>query len=122
MKPTWIMSKATSVPPENHSRHSPPAKEKLTTGYNRIVLWNLIWPLMTRSAAASVSVNSQMHAIKSLIFTFTGLKAIFEKNAYDNTSSKGFLGLLNEVLAFVTIFPLLKKRILGFCCCFTKAL
>ena len=38
------------------------------------------------------------------IFTFTLYRLIFRKNNCGNTSTKGFLGLLNQVLVFVLFF------------------
>ena len=43
-------------------------------------------------------------------------------NKSGNPSTKGFVGLLNQVLAFVTFFSQVKKNILGLCSGFIKAL
>ena len=51
--------------------------------------------------------------LKRVIFTFTGrdyaLSPIFKKNTCGNPSTKGFLGLLNQVLAFVTFLSTQEK-------------
>ena len=49
-----------------------------------------------------------------------GKLAIFKKNTCGNPPTQSFLGLLNQVLAFVKCE--VKKNILGLCCCFPKAL
>ena len=71
---------------------------------------------------AQVSVNSQIHVIKTSHFhSVTGnIRAIIfffqftKKNTCGNPSTKGFLGFLNQALAFVTFFSDSRKIFLGF--------
>ena len=59
---------------------------------------------------------------KNVSFSLLLVKANLKKSTCGYPSTYGFLGLLNQVLAFVTFFSQVKKNILGLCCCFTKAL
>ena len=82
---------------------------------------------MSRCVTTQVSVNSHIRVIKndslSLLLVTFSIKANFKKSTCGNPSTKGFLGLLNQVLAFVTLFSQVKKYIIvRLCCCFTKPL
>ena len=63
---------------------------------------------MSRCVTTQVSVY-----LKRLVFTLI-LPVMFSIKA------KGFLGLVDQVLAFVTFFSQVKRNIFGLCCCFTK--
>ena len=74
---------------------------------------------MSRCVTPQVSVNSQICVIKNVSFSLLlvtfSIKAILQKNTCGNPTTSGFLGLLNQVLAFVTFFSQVKKNIVGFC-------
>ena len=59
-----------------------------------------------RDGSSFGNVNSQIHCITfSLLLVLFKLKGQFsDKNICGNTCTRGFMGLLNQVLAFVTFF------------------
>ena len=75
----------------------PSRRKKILKSYRSV---DFDSPSMSRCVTAQVSVNSQIHVIKTSHFHFYCIRLIFKKNPCGNPSTIGFLGFLNQVLAF----------------------